>query len=94
MPFSTIRKNVNVNEKTLVKIRLFVGALAKLVQKMLKRYVFFLFTVYTHVINGFIMFVVYYHNRWMMKTVARGNVIPLTIRTNDINSTMNEAILL
>ena len=94
MPFSTIRKNVNVNENTLVKIHLFVGALAKLVQKMLKRYVFFLFTVYTHVINGLIMFVVYYHNRWTMKTVARGNVIPLTIRTNDINSTMNEAILL
>ena len=73
---------------------MFVGALAKLVQKMLIRDVFFLFTVYTHVINSFIMFVVCYHNRWMMKTVTRGNVNPLTIRTNDINSTMNEAILL
>ena len=73
---------------------MFVGALAKLVQKMLIHDVFLLFTVYTHVINGFIMFVVCYHNRWMMKTVARGNVNPLTIRTNDINSTTNEAILL
>ena len=56
--------------------------------------VFLLFTVYTHLINGFIMFVVFYDNRWTMKTVARGNVNPLTIQTNDINSTMNEAILL
>ena len=73
---------------------MFVGALAKLVQKMLIHDVFFLFTVYTHVIKGVIMFVVCYHNRWTMKTVTRGNMNPLTIRTNDINSTMNEAILL
>ena len=73
---------------------MFVGTLAKLVQKMLIHDVFFLFTVYTHVINGFIMFVICYHNRWTMKTVARGNMNPLTIRTNDINSTTNEAILL
>ena len=58
------------------------------------RHVFLLFTVYIHLINGFIMFVVFYHNRWMMKTVTRGNVNPLTIWTNDINSTTNEAILL
>ena len=73
---------------------MFVGALAKLVQKMLICDVFFLFTVYTHVINGFIMFVVGYHNRWTMKIVARGNMNPLTIQTNDINSTTNKAILL
>ena len=73
---------------------MFVGALAKLVQNMLICDVFLLFTIYTHLINGSIMFVVFYHNRWTMKTVARGNVNPLTIWTNDINSTMNEAILL
>ena len=54
--------------------------------------VFLLSTVYTHLIYGFIMFVVFYHNRWMMKTVTRGNMNPLTIRTNDIDSTKNEAI--
>ena len=58
------------------------------------RDVFLLSTVYTHLIYGFIMFVVFYHNRWMMKTVARGNMNPLTIRTNDIESTTNEVILL
>ena len=56
--------------------------------------VFLLSTVYTHLIYGFIMFVAFYHNRWTMKTVTRGNVNPLTIRTNNIDSTMNEAILL
>ena len=56
--------------------------------------VFLLYTVYTHLIYGFIMFVVFDHNRWTMKTVTRGNVNPLTIRTNNIDSTTNEAILL
>ena len=56
--------------------------------------VFLLSTVYTHLIYGFIMLVVFYHNRWMMKTVTRGNMNPLTMRTNDIDSTMNEAILI
>ena len=56
--------------------------------------VFLLSTVYTHLIYGFIMFVVFYHNRWTMKTVTRGNMNPLTIWTNDIDSTTNEAILL